>query len=116
MIVTWILAACGLIVLGALVLCWKRYWVWVKRDDWDREDKENVWHTRYHWCLLISPLLFAAATFAAINSALADDPLRLRLIAGILGAWAIACFGWALGYGPIREHLLPLEEKISKQE
>lgn len=132
MVLAGIFAMLGLVMIGFLYLCWLRYWRWVRywhtvpidqipdarsveglrlRQIQEEEcmDREDSWHGSYHWCLLLGPVFFGAAVYCVLDALLGDCLWMVRFFPAFFGGMAVSILGWRLGYGPVREYVLPLE-------
>ncbi len=140
MVLALVFVGLGIVVSGALVLCWVCFWFWdrkmrdvavllnrpglrsseelrplyILQDEY--LEQEEAWHLRYHWCLLLAPIFFGLAAFCVVY-VLTEDfhpwvhvPLTAVSAAGIL----LGC-GY-LGYGVVREKILPLEDGKCEEE
>lgn len=140
MVLAGIFAGLGIVVVGFLFLCWKVYWFWVQRmrdvasllhrpglrplenlqQLFIRQeeccDQEEAWHKRYHWCLLLLSIFFGFAAFCAVLTLTGGLPFWIHIpLAAVGGAVALLGFGY-LGYGVVREKILPLDDVIMEEE
>lgn len=123
----------GVAMVGCLYLCWLRYWSWVWRMRevavelsqpgirpfaelqplYIRQEEyleyEEAWYTRYHWCLLMGSVFFGLAAFCAVLHWTEEWPFLLHLPLSVLGCFAALLGCGYLGYGIVRESILPLE-------
>lgn len=140
MVLSGVFSAIGGVLVYCLYLCWLRYWYWVWRM---REvavelsrpgirafvdlqplyirqeaflEKEEAWHKRYHWCLLLMPIFLGLAAFCAVFYWTEEWPFWIHVpLSALSGALVLLGSGW-LGYGPVRERFLPLEDVIMEEE
>lgn len=121
------------VMIYFLYLCWLRYWFLVRRA---REvavelsqpgvrpftelqllyvrqeellEQEEALHTRYHWCLLLGSVFFGLAAFCAVLHWTEEWPFWIHLPLSVLGGLAALLGCGYLGYGIVREKILPLE-------
>ncbi|MBI4129356.1 hypothetical protein HY464_01540 [Candidatus Peregrinibacteria bacterium] len=132
-------AGAGILMVGLLVLCWLRYWRWVRYWStvpvehipdartpeghqlyWKQADEawdwEDVWYTRYHWCLLLAPIFLGLAAFCAVlHWTEGWFPIFQILCSCLSGGLVLLGSGW-LVQGYVREHVLPLEDFVLRKK
>lgn len=128
------------VMMYFLYLCWLRYWFWVWRM---REvavelsrpgirpfaelqplyirqeeycEREEAWHTRYHWCLLLASLFLELAAFCAVFHWTEEWSIWLSVPASVFCGAAVLFGCWYLGYGIVRERILPLENGTVEED
>ena len=133
MVLAGVFSGIGGLMMYCLYLCWLRYWLWVWRGRTavlllnhpglrafealeslfirheECCDREGAWYTRYHWCLLMGSVFFGLAAFCAVSHWTWEWPFLLHLLLSILGGLAALLGVGYLGYGVVREEILPLE-------
>lgn len=136
-----VFTAIGVVMIGLLFLCWRRYWGCIRRrreveavlhgrDLWmpgerqplyaqleKYDDGEDAWFTRYHWCLFLVPICLSIATFCAVLHWTGEWVLWMNIPLSAFSGVLMLCVGWWLGYGLLRECVLPLEDcTLGKKE
>lgn len=126
-------AGLGILTVLCLTICWWQYWKWEDalrgvfvelarpgvrafcdlqplyvQQERDVEQCDR-WYTRYHWCLLLGSVFFGLAAFSAVLHWTWGWPFWIHLPVSVLAGLAALLGCGCLGYGIVRERLLPLE-------
>lgn len=135
-----IFAVGGAAIIGCLYLCWERYWrfarqvrrvaAFFRRPGFCHSEEirplyilqeelleqEEAWYTRYHWCLLLASLSFGLAAFCAVLHWTEEWPFWIHLSLSVLGGLMALLGCGYLGYGIVRENILPLENGTVEED
>lgn len=130
----------GMAMIGFLYLCWERYWrsvrqargiaalfhrpglchfeelrpLYILREEF--LEQEEAWYTGYHWCLLMGSVFFGLAVFCAVLHWTWEWPFWIHLSLSVLsGLVALLGCGY-VGYGIVREKILPLDDGKVEEE
>ncbi len=140
MVLAGVFSGLGGLMMYCLYLCWLRYWYWVYRRQevvallhrpglqsfeelqpfYVRQeiccDREDAWHKRYHWCLLLMPIFLGLAAFCAVYVLTEDLHPWIHVPLTAVGAAGTLLGCGYLGYGIVREKILPFEDGKFEEE
>mgnify|MGYP001558824334 CR=1 FL=1 len=137
MVLVGVFAVAGAVMIGLLYLCWLYFWLacrrgreigkvlsglqpserlrpfYIRRDEWF--EREEAWHKRYHWCLLLTSIFLGLAAFCAVLHWTEEWPFWGHIpLSALSGALVLLGVGWLM-YGPVREYVLPLEDVVPQK-
>lgn len=133
-----IFAGAGVVMITLLTFCWVCFW-WARRRGREVEEvisslqsseqrlplyvrleecfeRQEAWHWRYHWCLLLTPLCFSLAAFCGVFLLTEDLHPWIRVPLAVASAVGTLLGCGYLGYKVVREKILRLDDTVVMEE